>query len=206
MNLKKSFEYQNFLNKMIAAVEGYLIQPDNTTVTTETHVRSKANKDATDETIVAPRRNPSDHSINQFVDFLIVLLNEKEALTKAIDEAKAGMDINMDSSVAMNKKRQEVAAIFNSMARLKANEGVRQGVDYKMDINGCQTRYYYDVKTVTTIDFDRNVVKGLASKLTKEADEVSAALDLAQIQTEVKFDVKFDMTDSVEDAMEAYFG
>ena len=205
MNLKRSFEYQNYLNRMISAVEGYLLQESNTTTTVQKHMRSKANADAVDEDVVLPKNNPNDYSVNQMVDFLMTLLNEKEGLTKAIDEAKSNTEINLDSSVSLNKHRQNVMNIFNSMSKIKPSELISNGYGYKFDVNGAQVRYVYDIKSVKTIDFDRDKVKALVKKLNKDSDAVSEKLDLIQIQTEVSFEPKFELTDSIEDAMAKCF-
>lgn len=205
LTLKKSFEYQNYLNRMMSAVEGYLIQESNTTTTIQKHMRSKVNADAADEDVVLPKRNPSDYSVNQMVDFLMALLNEKETLTKAIDEAKANTEVNLDSSVSLNKHRQSVMGILNTMAKIKPSESIDSGYGYKFDVNGAQVRYLYEIKSVKTIDFDRDMVKGLVKKLNRDADAVSEKLDLIQIQTTVNFEPQFELTDSIEDAMAKYF-
>ena len=205
LTLKKSFEYQNYLNRMMSAVEGYLVQEGNTTTTVQKHMRSKANADAVDEDVIVLKSNPSDYTVNQMVDFLMALFNEKELLTKAIDEAKANTEINVDSSVALNKHRQTMMNIFNSMAKIKPSESTGSGYGYKFDVNGAQVRYVYDIKSVKTIDFNRDTVKSLVKKLNKDADAVSEKLDLIQLQTKVDFEPQFELTDSIEDAMGKYF-
>lgn len=205
LTLKKSFEYQNYLNRMMNAVEGYLVQEGNTTTTIQKHMRSKANADAIDEDVIVLKSNPSDYTVNQMVDFLMALFNEKELLTKAIDEAKANTEINVDSSVALNKHRQTMMSIFNSMAKIKPSESTGSGYGYKFDVNGAQVRYVYDIKSVKTIDFNRDTVKSLVKKLNKDADAVSEKLDLIQLQTKVDFEPQFELTDSIEDAMGKYF-
>ena len=205
MNLKKSFEYQNYLNRMMGAVEGYLLQESNTTTTIQKQMRSKANVDAVDEEVVLLKNNPSDYNVNQMVDFLMALLNEKEVLTKAIDEAKANTEINLDSSVSLNKHRQTIMSILNSMSKIKPSESMSNGYGYKFDVNGAQVRYVYDIKSVKTIDFNRDTVKALVKKLSKDSDTISEKLDLIQIQTEVNFEPQFELTDSIEDAMAKYF-
>lgn len=205
LTLKKSFEYQNYLNRMMNAVEGYLVHEGNTTTTVQKHMRSKANADAVDEDVVVLKNNPSDYTVNQMVDFLMALFNEKELLTKAIDEAKANTEINVDSSVALNKHRQTMMNIFNSMAKIKPSESTGSGYGYKFDVNGAQVRYVYDIKSVKTIDFNRDTVKSLVKKLNKDSDAVSEKLDLIHLQTKVDFEPQFELTDSIEDAMTKYF-
>ena len=202
LTLKKSFEYQNYLNRMMSSVEGYLVSESNTTTTTQTHMRSKVNSDAADEEVILPKYNPSDYTVNQMIDFLMVLLNEKETLSKAIDDAKAGAEINLDSSVSLNKHRQTIMHILESMSKIKPTELITSGRGYKFDINGAQVPYVYDIKSVKTIDFNRDT---LVKKLNRDSDAISEQLDLIQIQTKVDFEPQFELTDSVEDAMAKYF-
>lgn len=51
----------------------------------------------------------------------------------------------------------------------------------------------------TTIDFDRNDVRGLAKKLQKECDNISSKLDLIELTTDVEFTPKWDVNDTLEE-------
>lgn len=78
--------------------------------------------------------------------------------------------------------------------------GMEQSItDYKFDVDGKQTSYRYEVIETTTIDFDRNDVRGLAKKLQKECDNISSKLDLIELTTDVEFTPKWDVNDTLEE-------
>ena len=56
--------------------------------------------------------------------------------------------------------------------------------------------YRCDAKRVTTINFDRNKVRGMATELGHRADEVSAKLDQCIVNTVVDYSLPFEMNDS----------
>jgi len=138
------------------------------------------------------------------VDFALCLLKEKEGVGGAINAAKKSTSIDIDSSVATNKKKQEVSRVLSRMANIKPSERVGRGQDYKFNNEGNQVPYYYETKEVTVIDFDRNKVKAVAKQLIKESDEVSGQLDKIMIDTTVEFNPQFDVCDNLADVLEVY--
>ena len=58
--------------------------------------------------------------------------------------------------------------------------------------------YRCDAKQVTTINFDRNKVRGMATELGRKADEVSARLDQCLVNTVVDYTLPFEMNDSFD--------
>ena len=64
--------------------------------------------------------------------------------------------------------------------------------------------YRCDVKRVTTIDFDRNKIRKLCADLSKKSDEMSAALDMALINTVVEYEQPFDVNDTFADIFETF--
>ena len=132
-------------------------------------------------------------------DFVVKVIDEKEALASAIATAKAKTEINIDNSVAMNKKKQSFVHLLNGMARIKPGEKIVPGSDYKFNAEGNQVKYFYDVVEKTSIDFNRNDVRNLAKKYLQETDEISSKLDSIEINTKVVFTPSFDINDSFED-------
>ena len=61
--------------------------------------------------------------------------------------------------------------------------------------------YRCDATQVTTIDFDRNKIRGMATALSKRADEISMSLDKCLVNTEVSYEPPFNMNDSFEDIL-----
>ena len=168
----------------------------------QTHNRQKANPDAENETVAVAKTFDVPFKPMDLVDLIMKVMAEKEALSAAIATAKKTTEIDIDHSVAMNKKRQTFISTLNYMNGLKSSETTTTGVGYKMNpVDGNQVSYKYEVQEVSTIDFDRNDVKGLIKKLSKECDEISAKLDVIQLTTVVDFVPSWDINDSLEDVV-----
>jgi hypothetical protein len=58
------------------------------------------------------------------------------------------------------------------------------------------------LKKVTTINFDRKKTRAYANALSKKADQVSAELDKALVNTEVTYEAPFDVNDSFADVLQ----
>lgn len=204
MYLKEAFRYQNYLNELISATTSYLNGGQYTTKTVQEHLRKKANPDAENETIDLSAERALAYTANQMVDFLQHLIDEKQRLTKAISEAKRGCSIDIDAEVANNRIRQSVAATLSRMGNMKPSERMTRAYAYKFNAEGNQVQYAYEVKEVTTIDFDRNKVKGISKKLIQCADEASTAIDKAMVELAVDYNPNYSVNDSFEDAIEQF--
>lgn len=199
MNLKESYRYQNFLDNLLSTAYSYLRNNKYITTTKQEHLRSKANPDATDETMEIANSIDVEFAPNDVINFVMDLLREKEKVSAAIVAAKATTEINIDNAVAMNIKKHEYINVLEMMANTKPSEITVRGTGYKFNAEGNQVSYYYDVTQTTTIDFDRNDVKGLIKKLNRECDEVSAKLDSIEINTVLDFNPIYDVNDKFED-------
>lgn len=204
MYLKEAFRYQNYLNELISATTSYLNGGQYTTKTVQEHLRKKANPDAENETIDLSAERALAYTANQMVDFLQHLIGEKQKLTKAISEAKKGCSIDIDAEVANNRIRQSVAATLSRMGNMKPSERMTRAYAYKFNAEGNQVQYAYEVKEVTTIDFDRNKAKGISKKLIQCADEASTAIDKAMVELAVDYNPNYSVNDSFEDAIEQF--
>lgn len=199
MNLKESYRYANYLDHLLITADTYLRNKGFVTTTEQNHLRSKANPDAQDEIVAVQKPYDVDFKPNDIIDFVVKVINEKEKLFSAIADAKARTEINIDNAVAMNKKKQSFVNTLNSIVSIKSSETQSMGKDYKFDINNEQKPYSYQIISKTSIDFDRNSVKGLIKKYNKECDEISSKLDEIEITTQVDFTPLFDVNDSFED-------
>ncbi len=208
MILKEAYRYQNFLDRLLSEAQSYMNSETFITNVKQIHHRKKANPAAEDEVIeeVAKKKlndtynsMPVDFTPMQIVDFAVKALEEKEKLSLAIVTAKKTTKIDIDHSIAMNKKRQEFVSSLNFMNGIKNRETKSRGTDYKFNQEGNQISYYYDIDEIITIDFDRNDIKGLIKKLTKQSDELSITLDGLLITTEVDYIPVWDINDSLED-------
>ena len=199
MNLKESYRYANYLDRLLITADTYLRNKGFVTTIEQNHMRSKANPDAQDEKIEVQKPYDVDFTPNDIIDFVVKVIKEKESLFSAIADAKTRTEINIDNAIAMNKKKQSFVNTLNSIVSIKPSETQSMGKDYKFDINNEQKPYSYQIISKTSIDFDRNSVKGLIKKYNKECDEISSKLDEIEITTQVDFTPLFDVNDSFED-------
>ena len=201
MILKEAFRYQNYLSSLFVQATSYLSREDFITTTTQKHNRTKVNPDAQDEDIVVPKVFNADYKPNDLIDFVVKLIDEKQKLSNAIAEAKKSLDIDVDAAMSMNKTKQDFISVLRRMAVIKPSESDKEGTSYKFNNDGDQVSYRYPVKEVKTIDYDRNVVKGLISKYKKETDEISTSRDRIDIMTEVDYIPVWEVDTPLEDIL-----
>ena len=77
------------------------------------------------------------------------------------------------------------------------------GMGYCFNKEGNQVSYRYDIKYITTIDFDRNYAKSTSKALSSKMDEVSSDIDALKINTTVDFEPMFDPNESIEEILES---
>lgn len=208
MNLKEAFRYQNKLQSFMDEVQAILNREENITEVEKTYLRHKVMPEAEDEVIVvAPESEYSDR-ITDVTRFLLFLLAEKERLFAAIRRAKDALPVDMDSEVSLNTTRQSIARTLKQMNDLRSSEVVfpSGGTGYRFNAEGNQVAYKCDVRRVTTINFDRNVIRRELQKLNRRADEVSAQLDLCLVTSKVEYEPPFDVNDSFSAAFETFLG
>ena len=198
MNLKDAFRAQNKLQALMDEAGEILQDRGNTLRVTTTHLRSKVMPEAQDA--VTEEAAPSEYAehINQVAVFLMAMLVEREKLSAATCAAKSKLPLDMDSETGLNRVRQNLADIFRRMAVLRNSEVVLSngGSGYRFNGEGNQVSYRCDAKRVTTINFDRNKIRGMATELGRKADEVSAKLDQCIVNTVVDYSLPFEMNDS----------
>lgn len=112
----------------------------------------------------------------------------------------------MDSEVGLNAKRQEIVRVFKHMTDVRNAEVVINGggTGYRFNQEGNQVTYRCDVKRVTTINFDRKVVRNLAAEMNRRADLISAELDRCMVNSEVAYEAPFDVNDSFSEIFGAF--
>lgn len=202
MNLKESFRYQNFLEGMMVEAGNSLASREHCLTTIKRHLRSKANPDAQDM--------QEDVDVGEFyknddvLSFMLLLVDEREKLTNAIGKAKASIGFDIDAAVETNKFRQSVASRTKAMLRFVPAKRIEQGRDYKFNVEGNQTQYYYDIEVESTDAFDRGRAKDVVREIMSKADKVSAEIDAALINTQVEYEPPFNVNDSFDDVMEAF--
>ena len=186
ITLKKSFEVQNYLSKLLAEALEILSYNDNITTTKQTHLRNKSYSEAQDEEITVKKSNELPFTIDNLVTFIDLLIAEIDKLTIAINDAKNYKGQYLDAMIAMNNKRRNVLHVYERMAKLKQTERVVKGTAEKFNEAGEQVTYKYDINETTSIDYDR----------------VSTAIDEMQLSSMVVYDPIFEVGESLEDAVE----
>lgn len=203
MNLKEAFRYQNKLQWLMTEAEEILRRDRNVVKVEQTALLHKVNPDAVDETTIEPADTVYADQITDIAVLLMFLLGERERLSRAIREAKKAMDMDFDGEVSLNTRRQELASIFRNMVQLRSSETVISGggVGYKFNAEGNQLSYRCDLRTVTTINFDRSKIRSYAAALSRKADEISADLDKRMVNTEVSYEPPFDVNDTFAEVL-----
>ena len=208
MNLKEAFRYQNKLQSFMDEAQSILDRDANVTKVENTYLRHKVMAEAEDETVLAVPETEYYEQITDIARFLLYLLNEKEKLFAAIRESKSKLDIDMDSEVSLNSVRQSVARTFKRMNDLRSSEQTvsNGGTGYRFNAEGNQISYRCDVKRVTTINYDRKVIRTALGNLNQRSDETSAKIDLCLVTSKVEYTPPFDVNSSFAVAFEAYIG
>lgn len=200
MNLKDAFRAQNKLQSLMDEAGDILQDRGNILKITTIHLRSKVMPEAQDAVTEDPAPSEYAEHINQVAAFLMSMLAEREKLSAAICDAKSKLPLDMDSETGLNRVRQNLADTFRRMTVQRNSEVViaNGGSGYRFNGEGNQVSYRCDAKRVTTINFDRNKVRGMATELGRKADEVSARLDQCLVNTTVDYTLPFEMNDSFD--------
>lgn len=208
MNLKEAFRYQNKIRSFMETAQSILAIDANITTVQNTYLRHKLMAEMEDETVTMVPDAEFHDKITKIVEFLIYLLNEKERLSVAIRKSKAGLDFDVDGEVSLNATRQSVTETLTRMNDLRNSEQIISGggTGYRFNVDGNQVPYRCDVKRVTTINYDRNVIRNELTKLYKKADEISAKIDLSLVTSSVDYNPPFEINSSFGDAFEAFSG
>jgi hypothetical protein len=206
MNLKEAFRFQNKLGTLMDEAQGILGREANITKVENTYLRQKVYDGAENETVVDTPPTEFADRITDVVKFVMHLMDQREKLSKAIHVAKNALPIDMDSEVGLNAKRQEIARVLKRMADVRNSEVLINGggTGYRFNQEGNQVTYRCDVKRVTTINFDRKVVRNFAAEMNRRADAVSAELDRCLVNSEVAYEAPFDVNDSFAEIFSAF--
>lgn len=202
MNLKESFRYQNFLESLMRSAVFSVTQREHCLTVTKSHLRSKSNADATDITEVVevePFYNNDD-----VLKFMQWLVEEKSKLTQAVSKAKTSINIDLDAAIETNKFRQQVNSAVKNMLRHIPRKTTEQGRDFKFNAEGNQMAYFYEIEVTTSEAYDKLAAKELMRSMITEADETSAKIDAALINTQVDYEPRFDVNESFDDVMEEF--
>lgn len=199
MNLKESFRYQNFLDRMMRSACSSIQNGEHAFTVTKVHNKTKANPDATDlnEVVEVDEFVPNDDVIR----FMQWLIEEREKLTKAISVAKADAGFDIDAAVETNKFRQAANAAVKRMLGFRGTKRTERGQDYKFNAEGNQMPYYYEIEVTSAEAYDKVASKEFMRSVIADADKASSDIDSAMINSAVDYTPRFDVNESFEDVM-----
>lgn len=200
MNLKESFRYQKFLETMMRSASTSIQMAGHCLTTTKVHKKNKANSDVEDLTEVVECES-TFYANDDVIKFMSWLVGEREKLTTAIGKAKASIGFDVDAAVETNKFRQILNNSVKGMLRQTPSKRTEQGRDYKFNVEGNQTPYYYEIEVVTEEAYDRNSAKAIMREMISASDKTSAEIDAAMINTVVDYTPMYDVNDSFDDVM-----
>ena len=204
MNLKEAFRCQNRLRSLMDEARAILADERNVTRQENILLKKKAMAEAEDE--VRIEEAPSEYAdrINDVVGFLLWLLSEHEKLTKAIRRGKNALKLDMDGEISLNIQRQEIASVLRTLSGIRNSERITSGRGYRFNAEGNQVAYTCDVKKITTIRFDRKMVRNVTAQLERRADAVSTELDQCAVNSAVDYIMPFSVNDGFDEAFEAF--
>ena len=206
MNLKEAFRYQNKLQLLLEETQSILGCEKNVMKVENTYLRRKVMQEAENETVEDMPSTEYADRITELAGFMMFVLEEKEKLFRAIREAKSSLKLDIDSETSLNAARQSLARVLMNMADLRSSEVTiaNGGYGYRFNADGNQVSYKCDVKRVTTINFNRNVIRRYAKELNAKADGISADIDRCVVNASVNYLPLFDVNSSFADVFEGY--
>ena len=203
MDFNDACRYQNFLKSMFNRACRNVMDSEFITTTVKVHHMKDAVKTAEDKIEVS--KSPfDDPSItpDKMIKVALAIIDERERLANAISLAKAQADLQIDAACMINKDKNTFAAYLTDIGQMKTSETESNGTAYVMnEIDGKQTQYVYKVTTVKKINFDRNFVKGVTSRLKREMKETSKEIDRFNLDVQVDFEPRWSEDDSLEDIL-----
>lgn len=116
MVLKEAYRYQNYLTTLINSGTALLNDHNFITTTEQKHFKSKSIDNVDDEKIVKQKPYELDKETTpvRVVEFILKVIDEKEKLSLEIEKAKMNAEININSSISMNKIRHDFFGYITS--------------------------------------------------------------------------------------------
>lgn len=200
MILREAFRYQNFLSELKDSLVNLLYRNDTILETVEYRNFSSVNSDKADEAEITK----SIYDVTAVIAFFDEIVKEKEDITKAISDAKKNCDYDIDALLELNKFNSNIISLLKTINGVEGKETKGTDIDYKFNVNGEQISYRYPIKKVSTINFDRNMTKGMAKTYSERATKVSNLIDRLNVTLEVEFEPKFNLDDKLEDILSTF--
>ena len=203
MDFNDACRYQNFLKSLFSRVCHHVTDSDFIITTVKAHHLKEACKTAEDK--IETSKNPFDDETitpDKMIKLGLAIIDERQKLAEAISVAKAQADLQVDAACMINKDKGILADYLASIASTKTQETESNGTAYVMnEIDGKQTPYVYKVTTIKKINFDRNFVKGVVSRLKREVKETSKEIERFNLNVQVDFVPRWSEDDSLDDIL-----
>lgn len=205
MNLKEAFRYQNYLKELMGLANAYVMCRSNSIETTRTHKKSEANPDAVDA--VEVEEIETSFSIENVVDFMGWIVEQRGILTKAINKAKAALlPFDIDSATEQNKMRYEMCSSLRKILSYNPKNFTESGRDYRFNAEGTQMPYCYTIEVSELERFDRDSIKKLLRTISDDADATSSIIDTSMTTAMVEYEPVISVRESFDEAIETFIG
>lgn len=195
---------QNHLQKLYDGCEQILSLSTNLVETKQNHLRNKAYEEHEDETIIVEKELPLPGTIDDIVEFMCYILNERMELSERIAVAKRFSPEPFDCRIDQNNRRRRTIDVLEQMLRVKPTKRISAGYGQKFNVEGTPVQYRYDIETETTLDFNVSKIRALVSRLKNDASAESERIELMALETKVDFESIFNPTDDLETAFEKF--
>ena len=202
MKLKEAFTLQNKMQAVYQDVIS-LMNGDTFACAKVTHFYSKANigDDVTEDVPVPVSRLAGNkrYEFDKLVDLAQAIIEDKQRLTIAIDNAKASQPVNFDALKQGNVVKQSLVHALTRLDGFKAFELDGKSQLYGKDNEGKPAVFTYPTKTVTTYDVNKDHLKPVLKRLKNDFDAASLKLDELMLTVNVDFVPQFDYDSNVEE-------
>ena len=199
MNLKEAFRYQKFLDSMMQSTTNAMRDKTLCLNTEKTHHYNKAEASLAD--VVEMEEKTVPYRVCDLIALGNILVRERHKLTHAINVAKANAGIDIDALVEENKFAMRLISGYRTILYFQNGKRKERGNGYRLNVEGNQVSYVYDIDVVDTEAYDRKEVKKLLHEASVKTDEVSAQIDSAMVNTIVDYEPIYDVNETLDDIM-----
>ena len=202
MKLREAYHHANQLKALTREVRSHLMSDAIMMHTLITHYYSKTDATMQDEVTNPHEGVVKPASPETLIELYHFLNKQATELQNAISKAKRSCEYDIDVLSANNKTMRECARELTSLARKKPSETTRMQSGRKFNAEGNQVSFVYETKVVSTIDYDRSMVKKLNKDILTEADAQSELIDRLMVEIDVDFVPAFDLRDGIDEVIE----
>lgn len=213
INLKEACRYANFLDLILSHINSLFDSRNNMYKVSELHLKSKSNPEVNDETIENEQERIFTCQLHDIMFLSEEILNEKLKLSLAISNAKKnnfinwkenGVELDLDSAVEYNKRIRTLCNYLKGLENKKDSIEKLHGRSYKINNEGNQVAYNYDIERKLTVDYDKKIIGNKSKKLLEKADKISTLIDEYMLSKIVDFEPTYNIHDSIQDIINQF--